>query len=163
MLALGRSSRGANYLITGGPSGDGFAPSRPIRVHLARDEELGLPEPSQETVHEPISCVEKAIIVPPPAYGVWRCSVVSCLSTPRRFLRSFAYYVLKACKPQPITLAPCRPQHRILPQLDQRRSERDRQGLSGSAPAVLPFGRWHRVRSANRVTVDCGFAAGESA
>ena len=47
-------------------------PREPIRVILARDEELGLHE--NNIVEE-----DKDIAVPPPppAYGQWRCSVVS--------------------------------------------------------------------------------------
>ena len=47
-------------------------PREPIPVILARDEELGL--------HENDSVVEDtevAVPPPPPAYGLWRCSVVS--------------------------------------------------------------------------------------
>ena len=47
-------------------------PREPIRIILARDEELGLHE--NNMVEE-----DKGIAVPPPppAYGLWRCSVVS--------------------------------------------------------------------------------------
>ena len=47
-------------------------PREPIRVILARDEELGLHQ--SNTVEED---KEIAIPPPPPAYGLWRCSVVS--------------------------------------------------------------------------------------
>ena len=50
---------------------EGFAqPKKPIRVILARDEELGLHEQYEEG--QPISSIPP----PPPAYGLWRCSVV---------------------------------------------------------------------------------------
>lgn len=50
---------------------EGFAqPRKPIRVILARDEELGLHEHAEAT--QPNS----TITAPPPAYGLWRCSVV---------------------------------------------------------------------------------------
>ena len=51
--------------------GGGFAqPARPIRVILARDEEMGFGEEGEagkETAPPP----------PPPVYGLWRGSVVS--------------------------------------------------------------------------------------
>ena len=50
----------------------GYAqPERPIRVILARDEELGLHGDSDEE-----ESVNTSIAQPPPAYGLWRCSVV---------------------------------------------------------------------------------------
>ena len=49
----------------------GYAqPDRPIPVHLARDEELAL-EANTEDPDKPR--------IPPPAYGLWRSSVVSLL------------------------------------------------------------------------------------
>ena len=52
---------------------DGFQPDRPIRVHMARDEELG-EEESPTAAVDPEKEILKA---PPPAYGLWRSSVVS--------------------------------------------------------------------------------------
>lgn len=49
---------------------EGFNPVRPIRVHLARDEELG-GEVEDEGEPDP----EKKVAQPPPAYGLWRSSV----------------------------------------------------------------------------------------
>ena len=50
---------------------EGFArPQKPIRVILARDEELGLHEHHEEGLSD------SSITQPPPAYGLWRCSVV---------------------------------------------------------------------------------------
>lgn len=49
----------------------GFAqPHKPIRVILARDEELGLHG------HDEAGQPDSTITPPPPAYGLWRCSVV---------------------------------------------------------------------------------------
>ena len=52
-------------------------PREPIRVILARDEELGLHEGN--VVEED---KEIAVPPPPPAYGLWRCSVVSIIAPP---------------------------------------------------------------------------------
>lgn len=61
---------------------DGFQPDRPIRVHLARDEELA---EEVDPVH--VLDPEKEILkAPPPAYGLWRSSVVSCNSSGNRNL-----------------------------------------------------------------------------
>jgi hypothetical protein len=50
-----------------------FAPTVPIRVHMAVDEELAVAEPVHET---PVAAAaEPATTVPPPAYGLWRSSV----------------------------------------------------------------------------------------
>ena len=54
-------------------------PREPIRVILARDEELGLHE--RNVVEED---KEIAVPPPPPAYGLWRCSVVSITAVSRR-------------------------------------------------------------------------------
>ncbi|KAF2735723.1 hypothetical protein EJ04DRAFT_434341 [Polyplosphaeria fusca] len=52
---------------------DGFHPVRPIRVHLARDEELADDSDSPEN---PADDAEKLKVAPPPpAYGLWRSSV----------------------------------------------------------------------------------------
>jgi hypothetical protein len=55
---------------TAGP--EGFKPNRPIPVQLARDEEIAAMD-EEGTLHE-----EKleALKQPPPAYGLWRESVV---------------------------------------------------------------------------------------
>jgi len=55
---------------------EGFRPIRPIQVHLARDEELGDQDPTDEgedSTSDPEK--EKKIAPPPPAYGLWRSSV----------------------------------------------------------------------------------------
>ncbi|GME23237.1 hypothetical protein GTA08_BOTSDO09940 [Neofusicoccum parvum] len=50
---------------------EGFQPDQPIRVHLARDEEL-----AEEADPPAFMDPEKEILkAPPPAYGLWRCSV----------------------------------------------------------------------------------------
>lgn len=54
---------------------EGFRPIRPIRVHLARDEELG--DVALEEEREADAEKEKAVAPPPPAYGLWRSSVRS--------------------------------------------------------------------------------------
>ncbi|PVH97654.1 hypothetical protein DM02DRAFT_75130 [Periconia macrospinosa] len=55
---------------------EGFVPAQPIRVHLARDEDLdeerGLSSPSNTTSGD---LTEKPVALPPPAYGLWRSSV----------------------------------------------------------------------------------------
>jgi hypothetical protein len=51
---------------------EGFKPEVPIRVHLARDEEIGTQDEAEEVVAEKIA----NMAAPPPAYGFWRCSVV---------------------------------------------------------------------------------------
>ena len=56
---------------TTGP--DGFRPTFPIRVHLVQDEEIAA-RLEDGTVEEDKL---EALKVPPPAYGLWRCSVVS--------------------------------------------------------------------------------------
>jgi hypothetical protein len=62
-----RSTRSRNAIPSiVGP--EGFNPPAPIRVHLARDEEVAAVEESKL----------EALKAPPPAYGLWRCSVV-CL------------------------------------------------------------------------------------
>ena len=74
MLSLSSKTRRNNRSLTV-PSlagSDGFAqPRTPIPVILARDEELGLVGAEME---------EEELVVgltpPPPAYGLWRCSVV---------------------------------------------------------------------------------------
>ena len=49
----------------------GYAePPQPIRVRLARDEELALEQEAEEADKSPVR-------PPPPAYGLWRGSVVS--------------------------------------------------------------------------------------
>lgn len=60
---------------------EGFVPQQPIRVHLARDEDInsfdeerGLPSPN-DTADPPSEIKEKPVALPPPAYGLWRSSV----------------------------------------------------------------------------------------
>jgi hypothetical protein len=48
-----------------------FTPTVPIRVHMVQDEEIA-PEIEDENNSEKVSGVK----VPPPAYGLWRSSVV---------------------------------------------------------------------------------------
>lgn len=56
----------------------GFAqPRQPIPVVLARDEELGLHN-DHRRVEEDVDDIDDALPPPPPAYGLWRSSVV-CL------------------------------------------------------------------------------------
>jgi len=59
----------------GVPSGAGFGgyaqPERPIRVVLARDEEIGISGTGDNRSGS------EGPTPPPPAYGLWRCSVVS--------------------------------------------------------------------------------------
>lgn len=61
---------------------DGFRPIRPIRVHVARDEELGEEDddinegeggPGSEGDEE--KKIKSKVQPPPPAYGLWRSSV----------------------------------------------------------------------------------------
>lgn len=63
-----------------------FAPEQPIRVHLARDEEIAIGgtggiEDAQsgrsEMTEKETSVLPRA---PPPAYGLWRSSVVSTVT-----------------------------------------------------------------------------------
>lgn len=72
MLALGsRKQQSRRYGVPRTLDEEGFAhPQKPIRVILARDEELGLHEHDQE------GRSSSSIAPPPPAYGLWRCSVV---------------------------------------------------------------------------------------
>lgn len=62
---------------------DGFRPVRPIRVHLARDENLSDAadddDPDSDLEREDLDDLpkEKKVAPPPPAYGLWRSSVVS--------------------------------------------------------------------------------------
>ncbi|KAF2714032.1 hypothetical protein K504DRAFT_473188 [Pleomassaria siparia CBS 279.74] len=57
---------------------EGFRPIRPIQVHLARDEELGDTDLEDELDREDEAAEaekEKKVMLPPPAYGLWRSSV----------------------------------------------------------------------------------------
>lgn len=73
MLALRPKRHDSNSeLVDQSRAGVIARPREPIRVILARDEELGLYETG--VVEED---KEIAIPPPPPAYGSWRCSVVS--------------------------------------------------------------------------------------
>lgn len=60
---------------------DGFRPIQPIRVHLARDEELGNTTQDHSDSEDDLdpssdeALIEKKVPPPPPAYGLWRSSV----------------------------------------------------------------------------------------
>lgn len=73
MLALRARQQDRTGRVPREAGQNGFAqPQRPIRVILARDEELGLHDeegPISSSVPPPPP-------PPPPAYGLWRCSVV---------------------------------------------------------------------------------------
>lgn len=63
------------------PGPDGFHPSTPVRVHVAADE-VALADGSDddrdlEAQTARTEKVPKVVKVPPPAYGLWRSSVVS--------------------------------------------------------------------------------------
>ncbi|KAF2813015.1 uncharacterized protein BDZ99DRAFT_247555 [Mytilinidion resinicola] len=70
MLALRPESDLPHIPSMTGP--DGFKPIRPIRVHLARDEEIGVGSEAAEVEAEP---EKEKVQMPPPAYGLWRSSV----------------------------------------------------------------------------------------
>lgn len=54
-------------------SRDGFNPNEPIRVHVVTDEEIaGADDEECRMVRD-----SKGLVAPPPAYGLWRSSVVS--------------------------------------------------------------------------------------
>ena len=74
MLALRpKGVGGSGELVDQSRAGAIARPCEPIRVILARDEELGLHEGNQVVEEDK----EIAVPPPPPAYGLWRCSVVS--------------------------------------------------------------------------------------
>ncbi|KAF1851529.1 uncharacterized protein K460DRAFT_373519 [Cucurbitaria berberidis CBS 394.84] len=54
---------------------DGFQPIVPIRVHLARDVEAGASDEEAENDMDIEDPEKDKIPPPPPAYGLWRCSV----------------------------------------------------------------------------------------
>lgn len=58
---------------------DGFTPDVPIRVHLARDEEIAAQGEDGIIAEEKMASLK----APPPAYGLWRCSVVC----PQRYVK----------------------------------------------------------------------------
>lgn len=71
MLVLRARRQKERHRVPNHVDGDGFAqPREPIRVILARDEELGLHESNSE------ESSQARLVSPPPAYGLWRCSVV---------------------------------------------------------------------------------------
>lgn len=79
---------------------EGFQPDQPIRVHLARDEEL-----AEEADPPAFMDPEKEILkAPPPAYGLWRCSVVSTSATAQALTCTNRYAIL-AHQPEPPPLA----------------------------------------------------------
>ena len=56
----------------------GFAqPRQPIPVVLARDEELGSHDENGRVDEDEEDDIDRALPPPPPAYGLWRNSVVS--------------------------------------------------------------------------------------
>ena len=56
-------------------SPDGFNPGEPIRVHVVTDEEIaGAEDEDLRWARD-----SKGLVAPPPAYGLWRSSVVSSL------------------------------------------------------------------------------------
>jgi hypothetical protein len=70
-----RSSRRHNRIpSTAGP--EGFKPNRPIPVQLARDEEIAAIDEDGTIQEEKLEALKQ----PPPAYGLWRESVVSSAS-----------------------------------------------------------------------------------
>jgi hypothetical protein len=58
---------------------EGFKPTRPIRVHLAGDEEIAVGGEVADTAEE---LEKEKVQMPPPAYGLWRCSVVCFIPFP---------------------------------------------------------------------------------
>ena len=71
--------RGALQVRLSRVGAEGFADiSSPIRVVLARDEELGISGTQ-------LVDLEKGMTPPPPAYGLWRGSVVSLTASSRSF------------------------------------------------------------------------------
>ncbi|KAF2127927.1 hypothetical protein P153DRAFT_294346 [Dothidotthia symphoricarpi CBS 119687] len=55
---------------------ENFQPTQPIRVHLARDVELGIPPSDiQDMPTDPTDPEKDILPPPPPAYGLWRSSV----------------------------------------------------------------------------------------
>ncbi len=60
-----RSARVAGRMVMGGYAN----PDRPIQITLVRDEEVVADAPEEDQ--------GKAVLPPPPAYGLWRSSVVS--------------------------------------------------------------------------------------
>ena len=86
MLALKPSRRDERDRVPSRAGVGGFAqPHRPIRVVLARDEELGLRGAEAEE--------GKNLPAPPPAYGLWRGSVVCVIpSIGKEFLADWIDY-----------------------------------------------------------------------
>ena len=78
MLAIHPKKKHGHVNIIGSRAGDeGFVQVRePIPIILARDEELGLVGSERD-----VECQEMPT-PPPPAYGLWRCSVVGFLPPP---------------------------------------------------------------------------------
>lgn len=73
-------------------------PEQPIRVVLARDEEIGISGTSNS-----LGATEGPTL-PPPAYGLWRCSVVS--STVHVIAMTVLRHATES-RPKPSTLAAC--------------------------------------------------------
>lgn len=51
-----------------------YSPITPLRVHVLQDEEALVGEKENEAEHDPLPSA-LAPVPPPPAYGMWRCSV----------------------------------------------------------------------------------------
>jgi len=74
MLALRPEPETPHIPSMTGP--EGFKPIRPIRVHLARDEELGIADDNENPEADPEDAEKNTgLKMPPPAYGLWRSSV----------------------------------------------------------------------------------------
>jgi hypothetical protein len=84
---------------------EGFHPEQPIRVHLACDEELGLGTPCCQGVNQTDFAGAKGVTAPPPAYGLWRNSVVSCAPSVALIQRLFNADWSLACQSEFTALA----------------------------------------------------------
>lgn len=73
LASKGPRGRRARHTIPSVAGPEGFTPDAPIRVHLARDEEIAAQEDDGTITAEKLASIK----APPPAYGLWRCSVVS--------------------------------------------------------------------------------------
>lgn len=79
MLAMKPAPRRRRNRIPSICGPEGFQPDEPIRVHLAADDDLeaGADAGHVEGDREPVVDEnEGKVKVPPPAYGLWRSSVV---------------------------------------------------------------------------------------
>jgi hypothetical protein len=73
---------------------EGFTPDVPIPVQLARDEEIAAQTEDGILEEEKMD----ALKVPPPAYGLWRCSVVS-FNLKYFFLQIWSNFVFQRINP----------------------------------------------------------------